>query len=196
MTERHHQWTSLRSVLRPQCTWSLVLTPHLQGGQLSRDDHGLAWLARRRTLEPHVLCMHWQLASPVDPGALRPTVPQPPARTAPTVVESLSFLHRAPLPDSRRVLARRRTGQPRPPAAGAVGRAAGSVPIPDSQRITGRTERRGYSQVWCVAFKIQAPQLAQFCVCDFKLASFVRVAGPKLRNGRPGSRRTVSRRRV
>jgi hypothetical protein len=48
-----------------------------------------------------------------------PTVPQP-ARTAPPVVESLSFLHRAPSPDARRVLARR-TGRPQRPAA--VGRA-------------------------------------------------------------------------
>jgi hypothetical protein len=91
-------------------TLLLILTPHPPGGQLSRDDHGLAWLAR--TLE-HVLCM--QPASPVT----LPTAQQP-ARTAPSVVESLSFLHRAPSPDACRVLARR-TGRPQRPAA--VGRA-------------------------------------------------------------------------
>ncbi len=42
---------------------------------------------------------------PASPVTL-PTEPQP-ARTAPPVVESLSFLHRAPSPDARRVLARR-----------------------------------------------------------------------------------------
>ena len=55
---------------------------------------------------------------PASPVTL-PTVPQP-AWTAPSVVESLSFLHRAPSPDARRVLARR-TGRPQRPAA--VGRA-------------------------------------------------------------------------
>ncbi len=57
----------------------------------------------------------WLPASPVT----LPTVPQP-AQTAPPVVESLSFLHRAPSPDACRVLARR-TGRPQRPAA--VGRA-------------------------------------------------------------------------
>ena len=52
--------------------------------------------------------VYFQPASPVT----LPTVPQP-ARTAPPVVKSLSFLYRAPSPDARRVL----TGRP------AVGRA-------------------------------------------------------------------------
>jgi hypothetical protein len=106
---------AVRLLSAPIDTLCLILTPHPPGGQLSRDDHGLAWLAR--TLE-HVLCM--QPASPVT----LPTVPRP-ARTAPPVFESLPFLHRAPSPDARRVLARR-TGRPHRPAA--VGWAAGSVP--------------------------------------------------------------------
>jgi hypothetical protein len=61
----------------------------------------------------HSACL--QPASPVT----LPTAPQP-ARTAPPVVESLSFLHHAPSPDAHRVFARR-TGRPQRPAA--VGRA-------------------------------------------------------------------------
>ena len=43
-----------------------------------------------------------------------------PARTAPPVVESLSFLHRAPSPDARRVLVRHTVGigGRRPPPSG------------------------------------------------------------------------------
>jgi hypothetical protein len=96
-------------------TLCLILISSRPRGQLSgsRDDHGLAWLAR--TLE-HVLCM--QPASQVT----LPTV-QHPARTAPSVVESLSFLHRAPSPDALRlrVLARRTGRQQRPAAVGRAG---------------------------------------------------------------------------
>ncbi len=92
--------------------------------------HSQAQLIMRRSAASDSACR------PASPVTL-PTVPQP-ARTAPSVVESLSFLRTR---DARRVLARRRAHP---------GRAGRSVPIPE-RTATGSAycifSSSGYVQV-------------------------------------------------
>jgi hypothetical protein len=99
-------------------TLCLILTPHPPGGQLSHDDHGLAWLAS--TLE-HVLCMQ-----PVSPPCQ-----QCPANSA-AACSDCAFCRRIPVILAPRLI----TGRPpraRPAhwAAAAAGRrrAGRSIPI-------------------------------------------------------------------